>query len=663
MNRQQFFKYHGYSQQEQTFCTEYCRRFWKQQVEHILRIADEVVQQTFLFDLPWDMEPTTEAVTFEESILWDYMPSDDPEFIYQLNRHRYWICLGQAYLLTGEEQYVSTFIRQMKEWLQSNPINEVTKKTTWRTIEAGMRAENWIKAMAYMEHSPQITQEVMDLFERALILHGEYLMCCDAPFSMKSNWGVLENSGLYAIGKVLENDTYGRTALVRLEKQIQIQVMADGIHWEQSPMYHNEVLRCYLEVLRLAEVYDDHVADSTIQKVKDMAYASRIMQMPNHTQPMNGDSDQIDLRDILTGAAYIFRDPVLKSGGYPYMDFEGIWLYGSYGAHIYDELEMAYPQCLLSGFPDSGNWYLRSGWDEHSDYLHFTNGCLGGGHGHFDKLHLDLVIDGEEVLIDSGRYTYVDGLKRYRLKSAMAHNTITVDGISYSSCLDSWGVRGLMPPVNSGTCQIGKYTLLQGGHLGYMDKGVYVNRKILAIGTRIYLVMDTGYAIGTHLYEQHYHVPSWKKLKQTEYGFISKGRRIETEFHILGKEDRLSFQESEISRHYNQSELAYEAIVSRSGEGRTSLFTVIIGREKDDNQQVHVAKVPIDSPVSARILSDDEAEAVRITYGSDCYTVIFSHVETGADCEYIGAGGFYGIGRVMVGESGNEDAGLMVLEW
>ncbi|MFR6218898.1 MAG: hypothetical protein ACLUKO_19045 [Enterocloster bolteae] len=28
--------------------------------------------------------------------------------------------------------------------------------------------------------------------------------------------------------------------------------MDDGVQWEQSPMYHNEVLRCLLEVLRVA---------------------------------------------------------------------------------------------------------------------------------------------------------------------------------------------------------------------------------------------------------------------------------------------------------------------------------------------------------------------------------------------------------------------------
>ena len=62
----------------------------------------------------------------------------------------------------------------------------------------------------------------------------------------------------------------------------------------------------------------------------------------------------------------------------------------------------------------------------------FKCGSLGGGHGHFDKLHVDLSIAGEDVLIDSGRYTYVDGSLRRQLKSSCAHNVPVVDWQEYT---------------------------------------------------------------------------------------------------------------------------------------------------------------------------------------------------------------------------------------
>ena len=74
--------------------------------------------------------------------------------------------------------------------------------------------------------------------------------------------------------------------------------MDDGVHWEQSPMYHNEVLRCILEVLRVAELYEIPVAEDIENAARAMAMADFLWSKPDHTQPANGDSDRTDLRDV-----------------------------------------------------------------------------------------------------------------------------------------------------------------------------------------------------------------------------------------------------------------------------------------------------------------------------------------------------------------------------
>ena len=84
---------------------DYCRRHWPEETEHILRIADEVCRNFFLFDLNWDMERTYEPVVFDKEIDWSIRPNGDPEFVWQFNRHRFFICLGQAYALTGDDKY------------------------------------------------------------------------------------------------------------------------------------------------------------------------------------------------------------------------------------------------------------------------------------------------------------------------------------------------------------------------------------------------------------------------------------------------------------------------------------------------------------------------------------------------------------------------------
>lgn len=43
---------------------------------------------------------------------------------------------------------------------------------------------------------------------------------------------------------------------------------------------------------------------------------------------MVGDSDDTDVRDILTQAALLLEDGVLKGGAFDRLDYESIWLLG-----------------------------------------------------------------------------------------------------------------------------------------------------------------------------------------------------------------------------------------------------------------------------------------------------------------------------------------------
>ena len=70
---------YGRSREETLRCSEYAKKWWPEETAHRMRIADEVRNQVFLFDLPWDMEQTAEPVTFEGEIDWSYQPGPDPE--------------------------------------------------------------------------------------------------------------------------------------------------------------------------------------------------------------------------------------------------------------------------------------------------------------------------------------------------------------------------------------------------------------------------------------------------------------------------------------------------------------------------------------------------------------------------------------------------------
>lgn len=85
-----------------------------------------------------------------------------------------------------------------------------------------------------------------------------------------------------------------------------------------------------------------------------MAMVDLAWQKPNGSEPMMDDSDDIDQRDILTLAAAVFRDGVLKSAGYPKMDFDSLWMVGAADAEAYDNLPAIYPEKRTLPLPTAG---------------------------------------------------------------------------------------------------------------------------------------------------------------------------------------------------------------------------------------------------------------------------------------------------------------------
>lgn len=640
---------------------QYCKREWPKECEHIIRIADEVCRNYFLFDLKWDLERTWEPVQFPDGeIDWEYQPGDDPEFIYQFNRHRYFICLGQAYQLTGDEVYAENFVRLLMDWITRVKRTDATEKTAWRILEAGFRGEFWVKAIRYFKASPALTDQVIDAFYHCLVEHAEFIIKMHSPYRYISNWGVIENHGLFEIGIAMPDENlrkrYTEIALEHLEMEARMQIMEDGVHWEQSPGYHNEVLHCYEDVLILAARNDIEVPVTILDKVYRMAYADLAWKKPDHCQFMMGDSDHVDIRDYISVAAFLFKDCELKYGGYPKLDFESVWDLGIESAGIYEDMETREPDFTSIAMADSGNYYLRDGWDEDGNLLHFHCGTLGAGHGHSDKLHVDLVIHGEDVLTDSGRYTYVAGDGRFEFKDPPAHNTITVDQKYFTVCKDAWECSKLCQPVKQGYKFDDFYEYIQGGHLGYMEEGIYINRRILHIKPDLYLIMDEMYGSGNHEYTQYWNFGETGKTELIGPGSsgsegwkaIYRGTRGDAEFLFLNPKANAEALTGRISRDYNKAVERTRIQVTLKEQGSASFITVICGSKAGEKREVRAQKIPVHSALKGITYPDSMAEAVKISLDGREYVVIICHQEVNSPTDLVESEGYMGFGNVIV---------------
>lgn len=642
--------------------SNYCIDNFADEVMETIRIANDVSNNTFKFEWKWDMERTFIPYTFTKDIIWDKAPNNDEEWIFMLNRHRYWITLGQAYVLTKDEKYTKTFIRQLTHWIKNVRPVEGTEKTTWRTIEAGIRGENWIKAYSYFSNSEYIDEETTRIFVESLKEHGEYLYSNYSDARKLSNWGVLESHGLLVIGLFLNNkelsEKYIQESLRRLEEQIGLQVMEDGMHWEQSPMYLNEVLHCYLDTINLCKRNNIEIPNIILEKTKKLAYANLYMKKPNHKQICQSDSDDTDLRDMLTKAAYLFEDGVLKFGSYEEIDFESIWDLGYDSIKKYKGIKVKYPEYVSYGFEDSGNYYMRSGWSEHDNYMYFHCGTLGSGHGHADLLHISVFANGEDYLIDPGRYTYIEGNEeREYLKSCKAHNTTIVDDEEFTKLNGSWSYNSVATPIKHPFISKDAYDYLEGSHLGYMSKGIFTNRSVIYIKPDIWVLVDRFYGEGTHKYNQIFQFAKNIELKNEKT--ICKGNNGVLTLHHINKLDK-HIEKKIVSYHYNQIELQDKLITTLKGDGFTSILTVINSSKKESN--ISIEKIPVRN-CNGRVLEDHEAEAIRIINKENTYILTICHNEIFKGKKLLNVYGYHIYGKVVLITENNEGIKKEVIKY
>ena len=632
--------------------------------KNVVRNADDVAVQRFFPGLRCDTEQTGGYIGFEDDIDWLYQPGDDPEWVYAFNRMAFWITLGQAYAITADEKYARAFASQLYHWVGSVPQ---TSEKAWRSIEVGLRLNHWLKAVRYFESSPSMTDEVAGIFYRSVTEHAEFLMGLWNPYNLMSNWGVLANHGLFMAGAMLpktaRTDAYTAEAARRLSLEMKMQVYRDGTHWEQSPMYHNEVLRCYLDVLTLAGRNGIVIPENIGRQTRDMCYFSMYSAKPDHHLICMGDSDDADQRGLLTRGAALFSDETLKSRAYDSPDFVSLWDMGEEGIGAYRNLAASQPGQTDKAFHDSNNFYFRSGWDDEATFVHFQCGTLGAGHGHSDKLHTDLFSRGEDILTDAGRYTYVFGEDRIRYKETRAHNTLTADGKDIYICKDSWECSGLTRGVNQKFFSDTRYGYCEGGHLAFIDRGIYVNRRIIFLKPDIVLLADEMYAKGKHSYNQFFHFGSAGALEGGDGRYIYKSSRVTAEVAIIAEGLSGAVSESRISKQYNKEISGSMLTTSLTGEGFAGVFTVFAVSDANRERGLKIDKVHVKSTFKGITFADSQVEALNITFGEVRYTVVVAHEEYASPTDTFDADGCIGFGNCVVFDraAGETETGTVLL--
>lgn len=651
-----------WDESDRGFIADACRERWPQETAEVLHRADLACRKTFIYTHRWDMERCETEVSFPQRIDWTYRHHGDIEWMVMLNRARYMGELGQAYWLTGDEKYATGYIELLRDWMAQNPLTEeevhaskdraYNVKDTWRKLDSGIRIANWLKGYYCIRKSPVWGSGEEAIFREAVRLHGMYLNLAYTPHDRQSNWGFLESNGLFQLSvlfpELAESSVWFDTAVERLADMCKVQVFEDGMHNEQCTMYHHEVLHCLFECCLLAEVNEIELPSLFKDTLNRMYSASLSFVQPDGHQPMLGDSDGTDMRDVLTRGAVMFQRGDLKSMGYDRLDYEGIWFFGAEGYDSYAQLEVREPATASIELPQSGYMFMRSGWDPNAHYLAFDAGHMDAirAHGHDDLLHISLFAYGKEFLTDPGRHTYMENEYRKYFKESLQHNTLSVDGRTISGYVDSWNWTDAANPVGRGWSTADAYDYAEGIHDGFLrlEQPVLVRRQILFVKPSYWVVVDTCKSRGEHEYRLPFHFAEDVSLQAEPDGSVlaSSGRQEPSLRIIPFIPVQTSVDSCFVSRHYNQKSTALKAVFRQKGSGLTRFVTVLYpnrsGEEAFSGPAISVLPVldSYGSPVEAR-----HASAFTIRHGDGIDHILFSHQ---------GPKGYRFAGRHMSGE-------------
>ena len=622
------------------FTSEYIKKHCADEVSELLRQADMLLNNTFIFTDRWDMEPCDTPYTISLDT-WTESPNGDPEWVFMLNRHDFLNKLWYAYVLTGNRAYTKKLRFFILDWIEKNPIT-LDGTDAIRTIDTGIRCMNWSNLLLHL-----LSENCISDADAELIINS----ISDQYINMKnryigkyalSNWGVLQTTAICAgsvwlSGFVPEQVT--RWAWDELKLQLSLQILGDGSHWEQSAMYHVEVLNTSVKLLtqlRFASLvgkpisikassavnckvkwtdemesvaqpgagYDPEAQGWLIEAVRVLSRHVLHTSDPAFLQLPQCDSDVTDVRDVMARATVLLTGSgIYRYAAGEYMDMDSAWSLGAPGIQKFHKIYPCVPKITSWNLEDCGNIFFRSDWGREATFTWMKNSTLGSSHGHADQTHLTIYHKGKPFLIDSGRYTYLEeDPLRVLLKKPCAHNVCVIDGYSGGEPNGSWSYHRYDETLKN------YYREADGAHYAEMafhgvlsdGKPYLVKRKVLTLDEGVWLSVQDVICQGNHKVKEYFHLDPVVSVDCRNEDFLIHNG--DTALRVIPAEN-MELRAGIISKRYNEKEYAPILVNVHQMSDRITFHTLI----SDANYKVN--PVPVYQMRKAEPVSSDVAVA------------------------------------------------------
>lgn len=327
----------------------------------------------------------------------------------------------------------------IQRWIAENPPGS---PVGWDSYPTSLRIVNWIQWMlAGAPANPQVLHSLATQ-ARWLAKRFEFHLLGN---HLWANAKALIFAGAFFIGP--EAQRWLKKGLRVASRQLGEQILADGGHFERSPMYHGIVLADVLDLLQLAKVFPDVFERSHVRAWSSVARSMlrwlRIMSHP--------DGDLAFFNDSAMGIAPRYSE---------------LSEYARRVAGLSDLVESE-QIASIEALTESGYVRLQRGPAVMIADVGEVGPDYQPGHAHADTLSFELSLYGHRIVVNGGTSTYEPGIQRLRQRSTRSHNTVVIDGQDSSEVWGSFRVARRARPRGVSWGTRASVLHLQGSHDGY----------------------------------------------------------------------------------------------------------------------------------------------------------------------------------------------------
>jgi uncharacterized heparinase superfamily protein len=520
----------------------------------------------------------------------DFNAVGDSKVTAELSRHQFLVVLAKAWLLTGNEAYLTKLQSIYYDWHRKNPY---PLGINWASsLEVAFRSFSWIWVRELLSGCDSAAQLRRDI-SHALAFNAWYIRRYLSTYFSPNTHLQGEAAALFFIGTLYPAlpgaSDWRETGRKLLLEHALAKVLPDGAYFEQSTYYHVYALDFFLHARRLAECnrspFPSGFDAVLVEMLKQLSFLCQA-----GPPPCFGDDDGGRVFDPSRNRAEHLCDPLAIGTAMYHLDIlkrpgvgiteEMLWLLGEPGLRAFSACS-EWKGRSSAKFPHAGLYVLHAGGASRSQVV-MDAGPLGGGsggHGHADALSLTLNLDGKPLLVDPGAHIYFGpGSERERFRTTQAHNTLTVDRLSQAEPRGpfSWF---RWPEVAIETAAFTpEFDFIAASHDGYarLQPPATHRRTLFTPREGFWFVLDELASDGPHDYDLRWHLaPGAEVTHQDEDGWIVE--LGESRLHLLTASNgwRCTVEAGWFSPSYGRKQAAPVLTATKKGRGRESIATVL----------------------------------------------------------------------------------------